>query len=87
MLIAAARLIGRQALTALALSHGHDTAFWWIAGSFVGDAILSGILLRPGPLYRKDTLSRANGRVTTAQAHTTPFVRPNRPFLIHRSYT
>ena len=27
MLIAAARLISRQALTALALSHGHDTAF------------------------------------------------------------
>jgi hypothetical protein len=27
MLIAAARLIGRQALTTLALSHGHDTAF------------------------------------------------------------
>jgi hypothetical protein len=25
--LAAARLIGRQALTALALSHSHDTAF------------------------------------------------------------
>jgi hypothetical protein len=61
-----------RTLTALALSHGHDTAFWWIAGIFVGDAILSGILLRPGPLYRKGTLSRADGRVTTAQAHTVP---------------
>ena len=26
--LAAARIIGRPALTALALAHGHDTAFW-----------------------------------------------------------
>jgi len=30
--LAAARVIGRQALTALALAHGYDTAFWWTAG-------------------------------------------------------
>jgi len=30
--LAAAWLIGRQALTGLALAHGYNTAFWWIAG-------------------------------------------------------
>jgi hypothetical protein len=30
----AARIIGRQALTGLALAHGYDTAFWWTAGIF-----------------------------------------------------
>src|SRR5436305_845604 len=32
--LATARLIGRQALTGLALAHGYDTAFWWTAGIF-----------------------------------------------------
>ena len=30
--LAAARLIGRLALTGLALAHGYYTAFWWTAG-------------------------------------------------------
>jgi epsilon-lactone hydrolase len=34
-----ARLIGRQALTGLALPHGYDTAFWWIAGIFAGGVL------------------------------------------------
>ena len=53
--IASARLIGRQALTGLALAHGYDTAFWWIAGIFAGGAIVGGALFRRGPLYRKDS--------------------------------
>ena len=52
--LAAARLIGRQALTGLALTHGYDTAFWWIAGIFAGGAIIGGLLFRRGPLRRKD---------------------------------
>jgi EmrB/QacA subfamily drug resistance transporter len=52
--VASARLIGRQALLGLALAHGYDTAFWWIAGIFAGGAIVGGLLLRRGPLYRKD---------------------------------
>jgi hypothetical protein len=44
----------RQALTGLALAHGYDTAFWWIAGIFAGGAIVSGALLRRGPLGHKD---------------------------------
>jgi hypothetical protein len=32
--LAAARVIGRPALTGLALTHGYDTAFWWTAGIF-----------------------------------------------------
>jgi hypothetical protein len=32
--LAAARVIGRQALNGLALAHGYDTASWWTAGIF-----------------------------------------------------
>src|SRR6202011_5302802 len=44
---ASARLIGRPALTGLALAHGYDTAFWWSAGIFACGAIVGGALLRP----------------------------------------
>jgi len=58
--LAAARLIGREALTELALANGYDTAFWWIAGIFAGGAVICGALLRRGPLVQKDdTLSPA----------------------------
>jgi hypothetical protein len=56
--LATARLIGRQALTGLALAHGYDTAFWWIAGIFAGGAAIGGTLLRPGPLGQKRTPPR-----------------------------
>ena len=46
--------LGRQALTGLALAHGYDTAFWWIAGILAGGAIVAGVLFRPGPLSRQD---------------------------------
>ena len=36
--LAAARLIGRPALTGLALAHGYDIAFWWTAGIFAAGA-------------------------------------------------
>jgi hypothetical protein len=45
--------LNRQVLARLALTHGYDTAFWWIAGIFAGGAIVGGLLFRPGPLYRK----------------------------------
>jgi EmrB/QacA subfamily drug resistance transporter len=70
--IASARLIGRQALTALALAHGYDTAFWWIAGIFVGGAIVGGALLRPGPLYRKDAAGQQAAGVEAAEAEAGP---------------
>jgi hypothetical protein len=70
--LAAARLIGRQALTGLALVHGYDTAFWWTAGILAVGAAVGGALLRPGPLVRKDTPSPAPGGVTTAQAQADP---------------
>ena len=53
--LASARIIGRQALTGLALAHGYDTAFWWTAGIFAGGAIIDVALLRPGPLVRTST--------------------------------
>ena len=66
--LAAARLIGRPALTGLALAHGYDTAFWWTAGIFAGGAVVGGALLRRGPLNQTSTPSQAHGGGTTAQA-------------------
>src|SRR5256884_4291570 len=51
---ASARLIGRPALLGLALAHGYDTAFWWVAGIFAGGAIVGGLLFRRGPRPSKD---------------------------------
>jgi EmrB/QacA subfamily drug resistance transporter len=52
--VASARLIGRQAVLGLAVAHGYDTAFWWVAGIFAGGAIVGGLLFRRGPLHRDD---------------------------------
>ena len=71
--LTAARLIGRQALTGLALAHGYDTAFWWTAGIFAGGAVVGGVLLRPGPLVHRDTPSPAQGEVSAAQAGASPY--------------
>jgi hypothetical protein len=70
--LAAARVIGRPALTGLALAHGYDTAFWWIAGIFAGGAVIGGALLRPGPLRPASTPPLAQAEVTTAQAKAGP---------------
>ena len=66
--LATARLIGRPALTGLALAHGYDTAFWWTAAIFAFGAVIAGALLRRGPLRSVSTPSTADDRVTTAQA-------------------
>jgi hypothetical protein len=66
--IASARVIGRPALTGLALAHGYDTAFWWIAGIFLFGAIVGGTLLRPGPLYRKDSQAPQDAWIMAAEA-------------------
>ena len=70
--LASARLICRQALTGLALAHGYDTAFWWIAGIFAGGAIICGALLRNGPLIRTGTPAQAASGVRPAQAEAGP---------------
>jgi EmrB/QacA subfamily drug resistance transporter len=70
--LAAARIIGRQALTGLALAHGYDTAFWWTAGIFAGGAVIAGALLRPGPLDQQGTPSPAREGVPAAQANAGP---------------
>jgi EmrB/QacA subfamily drug resistance transporter len=66
--LAAARLIGRPALTGLALAHGYDTAFWWTAGIFAVGAVAAGALLRSGPLRPASTPPAAHAGATTAQA-------------------
>jgi EmrB/QacA subfamily drug resistance transporter len=48
--LASARIIGRQALTGLALAHGYDSGFWWTAGIFAFGAIVGGLTFRRGPL-------------------------------------
>jgi EmrB/QacA subfamily drug resistance transporter len=70
--LASARLIGRQALTGLALAHGYDTAFWWIAGIFAAGAVICGALLRNGPLVRAGAPAQAAGGAATAQAKAGP---------------
>ncbi len=70
--LAAARLIGRQALAGLALAHGYDTAFWWTAGIFAAGAVTAGALLRRGPLRPAGTPPPAQAEVTTAQAKAGP---------------
>jgi len=70
--LAAARIIGRQALAGLALAHGYDTAFWWTAGIFAAGAVVGGALLRRGPLGQRRTPSPADDQVTTAQAKAGP---------------
>jgi EmrB/QacA subfamily drug resistance transporter len=62
--LAAARLVGRQALIGLALAHGYDTAFWWIAGIFAGGAVVGGFLLRRGPLDQKRAPSPAQAEAS-----------------------
>ena len=64
--LASARTIGHQALTGLALAHGYDTAFWWIAGIFAGGAIVGGALFRRGPLVRKDDQAQVRAMETEA---------------------
>src|SRR5580693_5635121 len=68
--LAAARIIGRPALTALALAHGYDTAFWWTAGIFAAGAVIAGVLLRPGPLAPAGTPSPAQAQAPTVPAST-----------------
>ena len=70
--LAAAGAAGRQAVAGLALAHGYDTAFWWVAGIFAVGAVVGGILLRSGPLVRKDTPSLATSGVTAPQAQADP---------------
>jgi MFS family permease len=65
--LAAARIIGRQALTGLALAHGYDTVFWWTAGILAVGAIIGGALLRRGPLRPASTPRSAQAEVTTTQ--------------------
>jgi len=70
--LAAARIIGRPALTWLALAHGYDTAFWWTAGIFAAGAVTAGALLRRGPLRPASTPRPAHAEVATAQAKADP---------------
>ncbi len=54
-----------------ALPHGYDTAFWWTCGIAAGGAIVSALLLRPGPLVGRSPVTsrssqpsvRSEGRV------------------------
>jgi MFS family permease len=64
--LATALLVGYQALMRLALLHGYDTGFWWIAGIFASGAVAGGVLLRRGPLAQKRAPSSSPGGTATA---------------------
>ena len=49
----ASHTLPTPALTSLALAHGYDTAFSWIAGLFAAGAVVSALLFRAGPLRRQ----------------------------------
>jgi EmrB/QacA subfamily drug resistance transporter len=70
--IAAARIVGRHALTGLALAHGYDTAFWWTAGIFAAGAVVGGVLLRRGPLRQVRAPTPPDDRVAAAHAEPDP---------------
>jgi EmrB/QacA subfamily drug resistance transporter len=69
---ASAALIGGQALSALALAHGYDTAFWWIAAIFAGGAVISGVLLRAGPLVQASPPAAAAAEAPAPPAEAGP---------------
>jgi len=68
--LASARVIGRQALTGLALAHGYDTAFWWTAGILAAGSVVAVVLFRSGPLYSRNTppASQAGDRQPETEA-------------------
>jgi EmrB/QacA subfamily drug resistance transporter len=53
-------------LTQAALVHGYSTAFWWSAGIFAGGAVVTGLLLRPGPLFPRQAPVPAAQEATAA---------------------
>jgi EmrB/QacA subfamily drug resistance transporter len=66
--LASARIIGRQALTGLALAHGYDSAFWWTAGIFAAGAVIAGVMLRTGPLAPAGPPPQTQAGMRAAQA-------------------
>jgi MFS family permease len=70
--LASGRAIGGQALHALALAHGYDTAFWWTAGIFAAGAVIGGALLRSGPLRPAGPPPPAPAQAATGQATAGP---------------
>ena len=70
--LASARLIGGKALSALALAHGYDTVFWWVAGILAGGAVICGGLLRSGPLTRASLPAQAGDAAVTSQSEADP---------------
>jgi hypothetical protein len=66
-MLAASAGTARQALTGLALAHGYETGFWWIAGIFASGAVVGGVLLRRGPLAQQRVPSSSPGGIATAQ--------------------
>jgi EmrB/QacA subfamily drug resistance transporter len=54
------RFIRAAVLNHLALAHGYDTAFWWTCAIAAAGAVLTALLLRPGPLAARATATSAN---------------------------
>jgi hypothetical protein len=65
---ASARILGPRALGGLALAHGYDVAFWWVAGIFAAGAVICGSVLRRGPLSAKDAPPAPPGALSETRA-------------------
>jgi MFS family permease len=57
----------RRTVTGLALAHGYDTTFRWVAGIFAAGAVIGGTLLRRGPLVQETQQARPNDNISTAE--------------------
>ena len=65
---ASARILGARALGGLALAHGYDIAFWWVAGIFAAGAVICGSVLRRGPLSAGDVPPAPPGALSDTRA-------------------
>jgi hypothetical protein len=74
----ATMVAGRPAPSLLqaGLIHGYSTAFWWSAGIFVGGAVVTGLLLRPGPLFPREAPAPAV-QEPTAEQQAAGAIHPN----------
>jgi EmrB/QacA subfamily drug resistance transporter len=59
--------VSRRTVSGLALAHGYDITFWWIAGILAVGAIGTGALLRSGPLSLADTPPPASSLETMTE--------------------
>jgi EmrB/QacA subfamily drug resistance transporter len=69
---AASSAVNRERVAGLALAHGYDTTFKWVAGIFAAGALIGATLLRGGPLGPVAQQPRADDQAKTADLALNP---------------